>query len=315
MLYPTLLRTFGLSPTADPASARGLSAASGLVHTLGRLYLIADDSHCLYHLAFDPSTARQSAPLQAVRLLPGELPALPTARKRAKPDLESLLLLPATPHAPQGRLLCLGSGGKPLRRRAVELPLLADGGVDVEGIVVHDLTALFTELQQGIDDLNIEGGFLHGNRLCLLQRGNKGPKATNALLSLDGTAFLRWLSGNQQELPLHWTQQVLDFGCVDGVPLCPTDALLLPDGSSVLSLVAEDTTDSVVDGRCAASALALLDPQLQLVALHRLHGAPKVEGVALAAPAQRGAALSLLLVTDADDPSLPSLLLGCALPW
>jgi hypothetical protein len=82
----------------------------------------------------------------------------------------------------------------------------------------------------------------------------------------------------------------------------------------VVSVVAEDTSDSVADGRCVAAALARLNPQGELVTLERLHGAPKIEGVALATTAIAGTALPLLLVTDADDPDQPSTLLHVEFP-
>lgn len=313
MLYPELLRTLYLPTTPKSAPRRWLSAASGLVHSHGRLYLIADDEHSLYHVAFDPAQpALQDAPLLSCPLLPGELPADRRARKQAKPDLETLMLLPATPAAPQGRLLCLGSGGRLARRRAVEIALGTDGSPGES--VIHDLSGFFDTLHASISDLNIEGGFLLGDRLCLLQRGNKAPGAHSALLTFDAKRFLRWLGGDRCELPQLQSRQSLDFGNVEGVPLCPTDAALLPDGSCVLSLVAEDTSDSVADGRCVAAALARLNPQGELVTLERLHGAPKIEGVALATTAIAGTVLPLLLVTDADDPDQPSTLLHVEFP-
>jgi hypothetical protein len=314
MLTPELLRTLMLPAAGDATPSRWLSAASGLVHAKGRLYVIADDAHHLFHVAFDVNRPHETAsPLQAVRLLPGELPTAPKARKEAKPDLESVLLLPATAAAPEGRLLCLGSGGKANRRRALEMPLRNDGDVAADAVVVHDLTAFFSPLQAEFADLNIEGAFLSDSTLTLLQRGNKATVARSACLCFDADQWLGWLAGSRRRVPTLKAVHPLDFGQVAGVPLCPTDATLLADGYWVVTLVAEDTDDSVKDGHCVASALAVMTPEHELGALYRLQGNPKVEGVALANPGDDHA-LSLLLVTDADDPAQPSQLLRVDLP-
>ena len=311
MLKPELLRELRLPPNSHPQHKDWLSAASGLVFINKHLHVVADDEHHLCSFAFDPAHGHaKESPLQLVQLLEGELPQAPKQLKKAKPDLESLLLLPASHQYPHGGLLCLGSGGKANRRRGLSLPLSMHGNVQLAAVVQHDLHELYEPLLQYFDDLNIEGGFISGNTLQLLQRGNKGDKAQSACLRYDANHFIAWLQGERKHAPALQDNIALDFGRINDVPLCPTDAAALPGGHWVATLVAEDTDNSYVDGSCVGSALAFMDANNQLTALHRLHGNPKVEGVALIA----GTAPALLLVTDADDPAQPSQLLRLKLP-
>ena len=58
------------------------------------------------------------------RLAAGDLPADFAERKRRKPDLEALVLLPG-----QGTLLALGSGSRAQRERGFLVQLQADGSL------------------------------------------------------------------------------------------------------------------------------------------------------------------------------------------
>ncbi len=105
------VRQLLLAPGEHPRGLRFLSAASGLVRVGDWFYVVADDE---LHLGVFPVDS--AAPLRLVRLLDGALPAGAKQRKAAKPDLESLLVLPATAGSPGGALLALGSGSRPNRR-------------------------------------------------------------------------------------------------------------------------------------------------------------------------------------------------------
>ena len=99
------VRSLTLERASGPGRRRHLSAASGLVLCGEHLYVIADDE---LHLAVFPITGR--APGRLFPVLPGQLPAEKKPRKKAKPDFEVLLALPAFEHHPHGALLALGSG-------------------------------------------------------------------------------------------------------------------------------------------------------------------------------------------------------------
>jgi hypothetical protein len=117
------LRDLLVDPADHPRGQPHLSAASGLVQAGRYLYVVADDEH---HLGMLQADGEQ--PVQLLRLLPSDLPQGKEQRKRGKPDLEALALLP--PHAawPNGALLALGSGSRPQRCRAILLTLDAHGG-------------------------------------------------------------------------------------------------------------------------------------------------------------------------------------------
>ncbi|MFN9472270.1 DUF6910 family protein [Acidovorax sp.] len=308
-LTPTHLQKLLLDPAAHPRGQPHLSAASGLVRVGAWLYLVADDEH---HLGLLPAAAaaaaavqpQSQAPLvQLHRILPGDLPADTGARKKRKPDLEALVLLPASPAHPNGALLALGSGSKPQRQRGVTIALDAAGRPAGAAQVV-DLTALYTPLRAEFADLNIEGAFVANEELHLLQRGNKGD-ARNACITYALAPLLAWLSGTLAEPPAALRTTLFDLGTVDGVPLGFTDGAALPAGQGgwLFSAVAENTDDSYADGECVASAIGWVDADGVLQRMAALEGAPKVEGIALDEERR------LLMVTDADDPARASRLL------
>jgi hypothetical protein len=292
LLTPRFVRKLDVDAKVHPRGQGHLSSASGLVLAQGRLYTVADDEH---HLGvFDPARA---GPVQLLRLRAGDLPPEKHERKKRKPDTEALVALPG------GRLLALGSGSKPNRRRGFLL-LLDDGAAPRE----IDLSPLYVPLAEHFADLNIEGAFVQGASLHLLQRGNKGD-ARNACIAWPLAAFEQWLAG-RADAPAPSGIVPLALGGVAGVPLGVTDGAALPGGGWVFSAVAEDTENSYADGACSASAIGWTDASGGLAGLAMLEGAPKVEGIAL--DGQGG----LWMVTDADDPEQPSQLLALdRLPW
>lgn len=298
MLKPTHLADLLVDPAAHPRGQAHLSAASGLVLAGRQLYLVADDEHHLARLALQE--AGPIAPVELVRIAPGDLPLDKGARKRRKPDLETLVLLPAQPTWPQGALLALGSGSTPQRQRGFLLPLDAQQ-LPASAPRAIDLAALYAPLQREFGALNLEAAFVQGDRLCLLQRANKGLRI-NACVRFALKDILHWLAGSH-DCPAPAGVQAYTLGGVGDVPLGFTDALATPDGGWLFSAAAEDTGDSYADGACAGSALGWVGAGGVLQRIEALDGAPKVEGIALA-PGNR-----LLLVTDADDPQRASQLL------
>ncbi len=311
MLTPKLLRTLAVPPAHHQRGQPHLSAASGLVclSALGRAhcYVVADDEHHLGHFRVDGD-----APVELIRLLPGDLPEDKKQRKKRKPDLESLVALPAMPGYPQGALLALGSGSKDARYTGLLMPLNEHGLLDSSNLNAAkiDLTALYAPLHAEFDDLNIEGCFIQGHDAYLIQRGNKGS-SRSASIRFDLQALQVWLL-NALRPPTPQQIIPIDLGSVEGIPLTPTDGIALPDGRWLLSAAAENTESSYLDGPCAGSALALFDAQGDLLALHALEGSPKVEGISVWTD---GHTQRLLMVTDADDPQLASQLLCLDAFW
>lgn len=305
-LFPTILRELDLAPGVHPHGTGWLSATSGLACVGHHAYVIADDEHHLGHFSLD-----HVQPVSLLRLFNGKLPRDKGKRKKAKPDLESLALLPAMELYPHGALLAPGSGSRATRNRATLLALDAAGRVQSPALQI-DLTPLYVALQAHFAELNIEGTFVAEKELHLLQRGNKrGP---NARISFALDSFVAWLLDDNELVPRATHVKLLDLGRVDGVPLTPTDATALADGKWLFCAVAEDTGDSYADGACLSSLIGIADAHGRIERMQHLHGNPKVEGIALEPGADpAGAELNILLVTDADNPLLASRLLRCTL--
>ena len=84
MLRLTQRRTLTLAP-AGPGQPGHVSAASGLVRVGPWLHVVADDALLLATFPLEGE-----GPGALSRLLPGELPEEPAARKALKPDFEAL---------------------------------------------------------------------------------------------------------------------------------------------------------------------------------------------------------------------------------
>lgn len=319
-LSPVFVQALRLDPAQHPRGQAHLSAASGLVRVRQRLYVVADDE---LHLGiFDESAAplvgavpandSEHAEGSLLRLIKGELPQDQGKRKKAKPDFESLVHLPPLPGCPAGALLVLGSGSKPNRETGVLIAL------DVQGLpngrmATVDLATLYAPLRKRFSDLNIEGALLVSGELLLLQRGNKGH-ALNACIRFDWNQMAPWLAGVQALPPAAKSVQLLELGSVGDVPLGLTDGAALHGGAWAFSAVAESTDNSYLDGACVGSAIGTVGADGSLQSLHRLDGAPKVEGLAVVEEAGGGAAWVCTLVTDPDDPSVAAQLLQVRLP-
>ena len=268
------------------------------------LYVVADDE---FHLGVFPVFGPQPGVL--LRLKPGDLPDAPAARKAAKPDLESLARLSASDKHPYGALFALGSGSRPNRRTGFVIEL-AQLGAAIDSPRTVDLSAIFATLHE-VKDINIEGALVDGDRLRLLQRGNKGA-GRNAVIELRCERLahqLRHQDGIDKVELLHVSR--FDLGDVQGVPLCFSDGAALADGSIVFTAIAEDTDDNYADGRCVGAAVGIINANGNLQTLRRLAQPWKVEGIEARS---EGGVLHLLLATDADDPQVPASLYSAQLP-
>jgi hypothetical protein len=297
----TRLRGLDLAAPPGPGRPAYLSAASGLVWAGAHLYVVADDE---LHLGiFGAADAR---PGRLLTLFAGTLPDAPTERKARKPDLEALTLVPAFGAYPHGALLALGSGSTRARRRGVLLALDADASVHGEPRTC-DLSGLFAVLDARFDTPNIEGAFVSGDELCLLQRGNRRV-VQNAIVRFPLAAALAAIQSGTHVEPV--AVHAFDLGKVGAIPLCFTDGAALPGGDFVFSAVAEDTPDAYRDGPCSGAAIGIATRDGVLRRLVRLDATHKIEGIAARVDDD---AVRLLLVTDADDPAVPACLYSGAL--
>lgn len=302
-LHAHKLRELTLDVSRGTGGSRHVSAASGLVRTGGHIYVAADDER---GLAVFPASG--DAPGRLVRFLPGDLPADPEQRKRHKPDVEALALLPAGPGSPGGALLALESGSRPNRRGGVLWELDAGGALTGDPRRL-DLAALYTALAADIPDLNIEGATVAGDQLVLFQRGN-GRAGVNATIGLDLASALNAVRDGALSpaglIDIHRH----DLGEVDGVRLCFSDATAVGDAGVLFSAVAEAGEDTYRDGLCAGAAVGILRPDGKLGWIRPLDLPAKVEGI----EAHRaGTGLDLLMVADPDDHTTPAPLLAARL--
>ncbi len=170
MLRLRMLRALTLQAGAASWRPGFLSAASGLVCIGDQLYVVADDE---LHLGVFDVRGRRAGRL--LRLFSGELSSKLKKRKKQKPDLEVLMQLPAMQRHQHGALLALGSGSKERRHRGALIALDEKGGV-ARPPVEADAEPLFQYLQTKIDALDVEGAWIHGSNLNLLQRESKGER-------------------------------------------------------------------------------------------------------------------------------------------
>jgi hypothetical protein len=296
------IRDLDLRAASGSGRPLHLSAASGLVCLNSFAYVIADDE---LHLGVFRTGAIE--PGHLIRLIEGTLPGPPSARKRQKPDLEALTLLPPLPDYIHGALLALGSGSRPDRRSGVIIGLDANG-VPQGSPQLRDLSVIFDSLGEWLPAVNIEGAVVSDSELCLLQRANK-KYPQNAVIRFQLSDFLGAISSERPEPIRPSSFATFELGDIDGIPLGFTDGAALPNGSLLFTAVAEDTEDAYNDGRCTGAAVGIADGD-ELRCLYRLAEPLKVEGVHATA---EGNAVRLLLVTDADDPAVPASLFAAVL--
>lgn len=309
MIVPQRIRALDLVEPPSPGRPAHLSAASSLVRVGNFLYVVADDEH---HLGVFGAAGAGAGTLR--RLFDGELPESRSKRKKKKPDVEALVLLPPFGKFTHGALFAVGSGSRANRRRGVLLGVGPDGAANGDPVIV-DLSPMFVPLEDEFPKLNIEGAVVAGGELRLFQRGNK--RAGNALVRFqlaevrDLLACAHARSGGRSEPLRPSAIQRVELGEIDGIPLCFTDAAALPGGGMVFTAVAEDTGDNVSDGACEGAALGMLGPEGRLRFLDRLERAHKIEGIDARV---EGNTVRLLLVTDADDASVPAALFSAEIP-
>jgi len=251
-----------------------LSAASGLVHHEGFLYVVADDA---LELLRTDSSGRNPTPLPLNASARRHIP------KKEKPDFEALMSLGET-------LLAIGSGSTEARRRAI--------AVEVNGWSrrIIQLEALYTALSERLEELNIEGAVARGEHVFLAQRGN-GAKRENALVKLDRTRFELELANGA--LTAECLREIIpvSLGELGEVPLSLTDLCLGPSEELIFTAAAEDTDDPYEDGVVVGSVIGTVDLQGRVAPERVVADGVKLEGVCWLASGE------LRLVADPDDPS------------
>ncbi|HEV2815361.1 MAG TPA: hypothetical protein VGW10_19045 [Solirubrobacteraceae bacterium] len=298
-IRPEVVRELTLARAPGEPVPAHVSAASGIAAPGAWLYVVVDDE-----VGLGVFPREGDAPGRLLALPGEELPNDPVARKKQKPDLEALCVLPPHEGAPDGALLGLGSGSAAPRHRGISWALDAHGALRGRAEPV-DLSSLYAELGRHFAQLNVEGVTVSGDELLVAQRGNSA-EGINAIAVLDLAGVLEALArdatidpGALRAIERH------DLPELNGVPATFTDLAALPDGRVVYTACAEATDDPVRDGEFVGAVVGILGADFA-----PLEPAHKVEGVW---PVPDGDRIELLLVADADDRAIPAPLLRAAL--
>lgn len=288
LLVPRLIRA--LSLPAPPEEPVRLGAASAITLFNDTVFIAADDQ---LHLAV--IEGRGEGASSWIKLLPGELPAEPKARKAVKPDFEALLQLPSI-----NAVVALPSASTARRMKAAVVEL---GSRAVRTV---DLTAFYESLDVPV--LNLEGACLVGERLFLLQRGS-AVAPQSLLIELSGGDFTSLLTGSRPTTTV--TKHPFNLPALDGVRLAPTDLIALDDGRMLFTAAAEAAPNAYEDGPTVGSCIGVVDLRGNVLQLDRVETPGlKLEGIAIA---ERGGLLKLLAVADQDDPTADGCLYELAL--
>ena len=277
-----------------------ICSASAVVRRAGFTYVIGDDELDLG--VFELSSQE---PGRLHRALPGELPDDPEGRAKAKPDLEALTALPPFEHAPYGGLLGLGSGSNERRDRGFFWELDARGALAGDPVVI-DLRPLYAELRTRVDELNVEGAAVLGERFLVFHRGN-AEGGDNAIAELSLERVIGSLAGDRSiEVEELEEFRAYDLGELDATRLCFSDATPLSDDLVVFTASAEGD-----DGSIHGSVVGTIDPGGRVDRLRTIDRKWKVEGVHAAIDAR---VVDLVFVCDQDADDEPSPLLSATMP-
>lgn len=287
----THVRSLDLAGGSQRGRRAHIAAASGIVSVGEFRYVIADDEH---HVGVFPRRGHAAGRL--VRVRAGRLPLGHEARKRRKPDFEAITALPAFDGCPDGALLLVPSGSRANRCLGALLPLESDGSLSGHARTV-DLRAIYGAIGTAFP-LNIEGAFVQGTHLALMQRAHKGS-AINARIRIALVPLLEALADDRPpSRSALFDMHTFSLGSIGDVPLGFTDAAALPFGGFAFTAVAEDTGNAYADGDCVGAAIGIVDRHDRIVAQWRLQPPLKVEGIEAIVSGPRA---RIDVVTDADD--------------
>ena len=303
LLALTLIQVLHTDSPTSPGRFSFVSAASGLVLTGSEFWIAPDDELHLARFSRDPKALGKW-----VQVVPGgPLPEMKKARKKVKPDFESLVVLPSGPGEP-ALLLALPSGSTASRVGGAWVGLGKNGSTTGAWQAAHFGT-LFTELRKKYAELNVEGAVATGSRLKLFQRGN-GSAGHNAVIDLDLKEVVRDLrAGKPVSTTSVRSHQSRDLGLLGTTRLGFTDAALGPSGDIFFLAAAEDKNSTYADGEFRGAVLGRIDVKGKLSLIVRLDVKTKPEGLWMDANGK-----DFFVVTDADDAARPAELLRGRLP-
>ncbi len=302
----SVLRELDLAHPPAPGRAAHISAASGVARRGDYVYVIGDDE-----LGLGVFRLSKEAPGALRPVLRGQLSTDHEKRKKQKPDLEALTMLPPFTGRPYGALLGLGSGSKPQRERGFVWGLAADGSLAGEPVEL-ELSPLYARLRRSAPELNIEGAAVVGDRLWLFHRGNT-EQGVNIVAEVALGDFIRvGAEGGRIDCGEDIRLRAYELGELDGFPLTFSDATPLADDLVVFTASAEPGSDPHgTDGEVRGSVVGTIDGEGHVQRLRTIDRKWKVEGVYASIDAR---VIDFLFVCDQDDPHTASPLMSAAMP-
>jgi hypothetical protein len=247
-----------------------IAAASGLVSLGDSFYVVSDDELSLVKFSLNGTS-------EVIRIFEGTLPEEYKARKKQKPDFESLVVLP------DQSILCIPSGSKPNRvRSAIVYP--------DKKVKELSLQNIYGELLKTFPELNIEGAVIYQEKIRLFQRGN-GSLHQNAVIDLNLTDFLSDTYAHVKIIPVK-------IGTLNAINLSFTDASF-SQGLFWFLAVAEDSESTYLDGEFAGATIGAMDLEGNIHFQEELDIRHKPEGLVVREK-------DIFIVTDADDRTIPS---------
>lgn len=249
-----------------------LAAGSGLTWHNGYFYLAGDDELGFVKIKDD---FQEKGTFHKV--FPGCLPEEYRARKKAKPDIEAMLMI-------NDELLLLPSGSKPNRHQGALVSTL-----NLTPAILS-FEKIYKTLEGTFPELNIEGAVNFDKTIRLFQRGN-GKKNQNAIIDMDLDSFLR-----DEIKDLRY--QEIHLGTLENTSLSFTDAVR--EGEHIFFLAAAEKTESTYeDGEFAGAVIGLMAMDGSIIKTLPMKISSKPEGLC-----NKGD--QFFLITDDDDRNCPS---------
>ncbi len=291
-----LIRKLEISSPTQLGRPAFISAASGLVLQDQTFFIIADDELVLSQFSMNPAE-----PGSWIQLWDQALPLSHKERKKAKPDLESLLKLPESIFGPSHSLLAIPSGSTTNRNTGA--------WIENDTIMKIDFSNLYQHLRTLLPELNIEGAAIQGKELKLFQRGN-GSLRQNAVinLKLDGCA-LEMKGSNSLSRECFSSLIPIHLGKLRDVDLSFTDATADHQNRIWFLAACENSNSTYDDGLYGGAILGCLNSDHEIIFQEEIDSPVKPEGLCLDPDHQY-----FYVVTDADQETEPALLLKGKLP-
>lgn len=281
-----------------------LSGASGIVRYNNYYYVIRDNSNHLYQFQ-----GNDFQWVKSIRLFPGTLPSNQKDRKKLKPDLEAMLIVPANDILALDSLMLIPSGSKKNRVKGKLISLTKKGELADDAREL-DFSNLYSHLKNELHKVNIEGAIVFDKNLILLQRGNS-KKSRNALVYLNLNCVLQQLD----TIEANCLEKIVypDIGGIGFIPYTFTDAIATTDGRILFLAAAEETEDAVLDGDVSGAAIGMLNAKGEVKWVSALSERIKFEGI-VPTNESSSAGQVYFLISDADSDYTPSSVYKLTLP-